>query len=112
MKWTCSALRIKAPPTPGLAQDLPGVLLTDSLQHSFPGGEVPREGLDSERTTSPLHVPPRAGHYIGPVGGNHPLLRCPKCEIFDTCQALNGKHQAMVMCARGEERRLKRLREE
>ena len=36
--------------------------------------------------------------------GNHPLPRCPKCDIFVICRAINGRHQATEMCARGEER--------
>ena len=44
--------------------------------------------------------------------GNHPLPRCTKCDMFFTQRELNGIHQAMAMCARGEERRLKRLQEE
>ena len=43
---------------------------------------------------------------------NHPLPRCPKCDMFVTCMALNGKHQATEMCTNGEYHKLKRLREE
>ena len=44
--------------------------------------------------------------------GNHYLLRYPKFEMFLTWWELNSKHKATEMCARGTERRLKRLREE
>ena len=44
--------------------------------------------------------------------GIHPILHCPKCEMFLTCWALNVKHQATVMSARGEERERKQRQEE
>ena len=37
--------------------------------------------------------------------GRDPLLSCPKCDMFVTWGALNGRHQATVLCFRGEERR-------
>ena len=36
--------------------------------------------------------------------GNHPLPCCPKCDMFLTCRALNGRNPATEMCVRGEER--------
>ena len=36
--------------------------------------------------------------------GSHPLPRCPKFDMFVICRALNGRHHANEMCARGEER--------
>ena len=44
--------------------------------------------------------------------GNHPLPRFPKCDIFVTCTAVNGKQQVTEMCNNGEEHKIKRLREE
>ena len=44
--------------------------------------------------------------------GNHPLLRCPKCDMFFPWRWLNRENQAMYMCAKGVERKLKRLMEE
>ena len=34
----------------------------------------------------------------------YPLPRCPKCDMFVTWRVRNGRHQAIEMCARGEER--------
>ena len=45
-------------------------------------------------------------------GGGHPLPRCPKCDIFVTWRAINGRHQSPEMYARGEERSRKHCREE
>ena len=44
--------------------------------------------------------------------GVHPLLCCPKCDMFVTWRALNGMHQAVEICARGEDRRQERRQEE
>ena len=44
--------------------------------------------------------------------GNHPLRRCPKCDIFVMWWNLSGNHQVTAMCARGADWWLKRLREE
>ena len=40
------------------------------------------------------------------------LPYCPKCDTFFTWRALNSRHHATVMCARGEERIPKRRKEE
>ena len=42
----------------------------------------------------------------------HPLPLCPKCDMFVTCMALNGKHHATEMCTNGEKHKLKHLRGE
>ena len=43
---------------------------------------------------------------------NHPLLRCPRCDVFVPWRELHGKHQATAMCAKRAERKSNRLREE
>ena len=40
--------------------------------------------------------------------GSHPLPRCPKYDMFVTCQALNGKHQVTTMCSIGEDQKQER----
>ena len=44
--------------------------------------------------------------------GNRPYPRCPKCEIFVSHKALNGRHLATAFCQRGEERKRCHLAEE
>ena len=44
--------------------------------------------------------------------GNQPYPRCPKCDIFVSYKALNGRHLATDFYHRGEERRWRRLEEE
>ena len=44
--------------------------------------------------------------------GGHPLLLCPKIDKFPPWVAMNGRHWDMVMCARGEKRKLRRHTEE
>ena len=45
-------------------------------------------------------------------GGGHPLPRCPKCDMFITWRAINGRHQSLEMRSRGEDRIRKHWREE
>ena len=42
--------------------------------------------------------------------GNHLLPRCPKFNILVPWRSLNRKNQAVAMCNKGAERKLKRLR--
>ena len=63
---------------------------------------MPRAGDDLQRTTNILRALSYAGNGSDSVGGDKPLLRCPKCDMFFIWRALNGRHQAKVMCARGE----------
>ena len=37
--------------------------------------------------------------------GNRPYHRCPKCDMFVSHKALNGRHLATAFCCRGEERK-------
>ena len=44
--------------------------------------------------------------------GNIPHPRCPQCDMMVPWQALNRRHLATTQCARGAERKRKRLAEE
>ena len=44
--------------------------------------------------------------------GNLPHPRCPRCNMLVTWRALNGRHLATTQCAKGEERKRRRLVEE
>ena len=43
---------------------------------------------------------------------NLPHPRCPKCDMLVPCRTLNGRQPATVKCARGAERKRRRLAEE
>ena len=43
---------------------------------------------------------------------NHPYPCCPACEIFVSWATLNRRHPATALCARGSERKIRRLVEE
>ena len=43
--------------------------------------------------------------------GNLPCPRCARCDMLVPCWALNGRHPAMAQCARGAERKRRRLAE-
>ena len=43
--------------------------------------------------------------------GNLPHPRCPRCDILVPQRALNGRHPATAQCARGDERKRRRLAE-
>ena len=44
--------------------------------------------------------------------GNLPHPQCPRCDMLVPWHALNGKHLATAKCARGAERKRRRLAEE
>ena len=44
--------------------------------------------------------------------GNTPHPRCPQCEIMVPRRKLNRSHPVTAQCARGEERKMRRLAEE
>ena len=44
--------------------------------------------------------------------GNHTLPRCPKWNMFVYWMELIGMHQATLICAKGSEHKIKRMREE
>ena len=44
--------------------------------------------------------------------GNRPQPCFPVCDMFVNWAALNHRHPAMALCARGEERKRRRLEEE
>ena len=56
------------------------------------------------------------GHVRGTVfileEGNLPHPRCPRCNILVPWRALNGSQIATTQCARGSERKRRRLAEE
>ena len=43
--------------------------------------------------------------------GNLPQPRCPRCNMLVPCRALNGRHPATAQCARGSDRKRRRLAE-
>ena len=43
---------------------------------------------------------------------NLPHPRCPRCDIMVPCHALNGSHLTTAQCAKGAERKRRRLKEE
>ena len=59
------------PPTtpPGRGQDVPDIVPIGGTQHFMPGGRLPREGKDLQRTPDILLALPRAGHGSDPGGG-------------------------------------------
>ena len=44
--------------------------------------------------------------------GNFPHPRCPRCDILVPWSALNRRHLATAQCAKGADRKLRRLEEE
>ena len=44
--------------------------------------------------------------------GNPPQPRCPQCNMLVPWHTLNGRHPATAQCARGAERKRRRLAEE
>ena len=93
---------------------------TTDFPNGIPGegrpAELPGEGMhgpsgDKDRDVGALPAPacPRQRGHSG--GGKPPHPRCAQCNMLVPRRALKGRHPATSQCARGAERKRRRLAE-
>ena len=75
----------------------------------MPGGGMPGGVSDTSGDAGALRAPARPRHRGYTGGGQHPLPRCPRCDLQVSRKALNGRHLETNQCKKGAERKQRRL---
>ena len=66
------------PPPPGQGWDVPDLVPVGGTRHCLPGGIIPREGDEPQRTPVLICAPPPAGQGSDPGGGEPPPTMLPQ----------------------------------
>ena len=77
----------------------------------MPCGGVPRENGDEDGDAGALCAPACPQHRGDAGGRKLPHLRGAKCDMQVPRRALNGRHPGTAQCAKGAERKRRRLEE-